>query len=144
MLVELQVPNIIPCWASSERKYQNGHVLIKVEGERVGAHRHAWEQHNGRKLKSGEIVRHLCDNPPCVNPYHLLVGTHQDNMDDMVRRGRSKKGETSPVSKLTNEQVLDIRRRHALGARQTSLAYLFKVHTETIHSIVHRKTWKHI
>lgn len=58
------------------------------KGKVVYLHRLAWEETNGRTLCEGEQVRHSCDNPPCFNPEHLLVGTHADNMRDAIERGR--------------------------------------------------------
>lgn len=74
------------------------------------AHRLAFELHKG-PVPDGLVVMHSCDNPRCVNPAHLVAGTHQDNMDDMAAKGRGVtfKGVTNGRSKLTERQVREIR-----------------------------------
>jgi len=72
-------------------------------------------------------VCHHCDNPPCVNPSHLYVGTKQQNHDDMVRRGHQARGQKLPQTKLTDEQVREIRTLHASGVSQKDLVARFGV-----------------
>lgn len=71
---------------------KDGYGQLRPQDERghVGAHQLSLELKLGRRLVEGEVSRHICDNPPCVNKNHLEVGSHQDNSDDMVRRGRSR------------------------------------------------------
>jgi len=74
----------------------------------------AWENANGRHVEPGEVVRHSCNNPPCVEPTHLLIGTHKDNHNDSVKAGTAKlppryQGESHPGAKLTDAQVADLR-----------------------------------
>lgn len=80
------------CWEWTKARHPQGHGQL-ASGIRprhiVYAHRVAWELANGRALKRGEVVRHRCDNPPCCNPAHLLVGTQADNVADMIERGRA-------------------------------------------------------
>jgi len=97
-------------------------------------------------------VLHRCDNPACYSPRHMFLGTHEDNMADMTKKGRQAKtgkahGETHPWSKLTQEQVDEIRRvydrtKYHTGA--TDLARRFGVHPSTIRSIAAGRTWKEI
>lgn len=68
-----------------------GYGEMTVGGRKVYAHRYSWAQHNGRWPGRDEEVRHRCDNPPCVNPEHLEIGSHADNMRDMSIRGRAKR-----------------------------------------------------
>lgn len=68
---------------------QYGHGQFRYEGKLLGAHVFSYMLHNNVE-KPKLFVRHTCDNPPCVNPSHLLLGTHGDNMQDMVDRGRHK------------------------------------------------------
>lgn len=89
------------CWIWTSRRDRKGYGRIgKSQGSRdstrmVFAHRWSYEIHKG-EIPDGLFVLHSCDNPPCVNPDHLRVGTHQDNMRDMMDRGRSWRGGPKP------------------------------------------------
>ncbi len=87
----------------------------------------------------GVVIRHTCDNRKCINPNHLLPGTNQDNMDDMVSRGGSKRGSDNPKAKLTWEQVRAI--RESRGSKH-DLAEIFGVTPWTIWDIRSGRTWK--
>lgn len=95
-------------------------------------------------IPDGLFVLHSCDNPRCVRPDHLKLGTHDDNMADLVRRKRSCFGERRPQSKLTDQKVLDIRRMAESGVMQKEIAEQFGVVDSVISVIVNRKAWKHI
>jgi hypothetical protein len=81
-----------------------------------------------------------------VNPDHLFLGSHLDNMKDMVQKGRagSGRGELNPYAKLTERDVVEIRRRVSAGETQKSVAHEYEVDIATINKIVHRKTWPHV
>ena len=79
------------CWPFTRTKIYSGYGLYRVNGTRKMAHRYAWELVNG-PIPAGMCVLHSCDNPPCCNPDHLFLGTHAENMADMVRKGRSTRG----------------------------------------------------
>lgn len=76
------------CWEWNGARHRHGHGVVRINSKNHQAHRVAWEQVNG-PVPAGKIVRHSCDNPPCVNPDHLLVGTQRDNIHDMIQRGRA-------------------------------------------------------
>lgn len=81
------------CWIWRGARNEFGYGTISLRRRAKGAesqrvHRLMWEMHNG-PIPDGLVVRHRCDNPPCVNPDHLEVGTHEQNMQDMAERGRS-------------------------------------------------------
>lgn len=115
----------------------------------LGAHRVSYEIHNGSILVSKDphdnCVRHTCDNRSCVNPNHLILGTHQDNVDDMVKKGRQSQGEQHGGAKLTEEQVVEIRRGYVRGSQthgQSALACQYGVNRSTISVIVNEKNWR--
>ncbi len=111
---------------------------------KIFAHRLSYIIHKG-EIPDGLYVRHTCDNPPCVNPHHLVLGTHLDNIRDMIERGRGVRGESVGSAMLTEEQVHAIRVRHAAGGiTLAQLAAIYGVGAITIHCIVQRKTWRHI
>ena len=119
------------------------------------AHRAAYEYHHGIVLQKGEIIRHKCDNPLCVNPGHLLRGDHKSNIADMMERGRGwwqrygasirDRGEDQHLAKLTEKNVKEIRKMWATGhMTYEDLGLLFKVSLQNINYVVKRKTWKHV
>lgn len=113
------------------------------------AHRVSWEMANGRDIPVGFDVCHTCDNPPCVRPDHLFIGTKSDNAQDSVLKGRHTKtglpGERHPSARLTDGDVVLIRELWATGKyRQRELAERFKVSRALIGYIVRRVNWKHL
>lgn len=107
------------------------------------AHRVTYEIHVG-PIPDGHLIRHSCDNPPCVNPRHLAPGLDLDNTQDKVERGRHPVGEKCSYAKLTAEAVLDIRKRVSDGVPRRDLAALHGVSTATIGDIANRKSWAHL
>lgn len=92
------------CWLWTASKNIDGYGHFKVNGVSSFAHRFAYHTFN-KPLKFGDVVRHTCDTPWCVNPKHLLVGTHADNVADRVNRNRGAKGIENGTSKLTKEII---------------------------------------
>lgn len=88
-------------------------------------------------IPKGLFVLHSCDIRHCVNPEHLRVGTHEENMRDALVRGHLR-------VKLTPEQVIEIRRAHANGDRATEIASRFKISPGFVRDVVARRSWKHI
>lgn len=99
-------------------------------------HRTAYELFVG-PIPDGLYVLHRCDNPPCTNPSHLMLGTHADNMADAARKGRLG-------TKLNVEQVRKIRALGAAGAGHLQLAVRFDVTKDTIRRILRRETWSRV
>lgn len=90
-------------------------------------------------------VLHKCDNPRCVNPEHLFLGTQGDNMIDKKNKGRSPKGEWHCAAKLTAQDVIAIRERYAEGnISQAKLAAEYNVSRGGIADIVKRRNWRHV
>lgn len=90
------------------------------------------------------VVRHTCDNPPCVNPEHLVLGTRLDNAKDMTDRQRQARGELHPKTTLTEQVVVEIRRRALGGESFAAIARDKGLHTNTVIGIARGRTWKHV
>lgn len=134
------------CWEWQGGKNIWGYGVIKFGDKQVGAHRVAWILTNGG-IPDGLLVCHHCDNPGCVNPAHMFLGTNKDNTADKFRKGRGADvaGERNPCAKLTAEQVRDARRRHAAGGITfKSLADELGVKRQTIEDAVNGRNWKHL
>lgn len=135
------------CWEWAGGRFQRGMRYGRVSwgGVSVGAHRLAYETWVG-PIPEGFLVRHKCDNPPCINPEHLEVGTPADNARDMIERGRKvvTRGEARHNAKLTEDQVIQIRELYSEGVGQMDLATRFGVTNKNISAIVLGKTWRHI
>lgn len=134
------------CWEWQGPIHKTGYGVVSFGGKHLKAHRVSWELKNG-PIPKGKSVLHSCDNRKCVNHKHLSVGTLSDNNHDRDVRGRhwTHVGEKCGASRLTEEQVLQIRKLyqpHVMGAHR--LAKKFGVSKPTILRVVHRKNWKHI
>lgn len=123
-----------------------GYSWVGAIGRKVLMHRWAYCQANGLSLDAiaGLVVRHTCDNPPCVNPAHLLIGTQADNIQDMHHRGRERKatGVNNAATKLTPDRVASIRRRYVKGSRHCNLVTLaaeYGVYASTIAAVIHQE-----
>ena len=136
------------CWPWLGPKDRDGYGRLTYQGRRMhSAHRLSWKLANG-PIPKGMCVCHRCDNPPCCNPAHLWLGTNQDNMDDKVSKGRhsyrSHVGVENPNSKLTEDEVLDIRAARAFGAAQKDIAKAYNLEVSVISRITTRASWKHL
>jgi hypothetical protein len=113
-------------------------------GKKTTAHRVAWAIHTGELPPSDLQVCHRCDNPPCVNPDHLFLGTRAENMADMVAKGRSARGERAWMSPLTEADVLEIVRLSDTDLSQREIGERFGITQSSVAQIVHGKSWGHV
>lgn len=138
-------PDAYDCWPWLGTRNTEGYGQIGVYRRNIAlAHRVSWELTYGL-IPDGLCVCHHCDYPPCVNPNHLFLGTRNDNVQDMVRKGRHKhpplisnqRGESHYRAKLTEADVVYIRRKYAVGGvMQKQLAKEFRVTCAHISRIV--------
>jgi len=144
-----QIP-IAGCWLWTGRQDGNGYGSAVVGNKTFGAHKLSHILFKGQ-VPAGLVVCHTCDVPLCVNPAHLFLGTHSDNMLDAFRKGRLKpptergtpnpvRGEAHHKSKLTIEQVREIR---ASTKSNSELAREYGVDRTSIRAIKTGKSWKH-
>lgn len=134
------------CWLWTGARLPKGYGIFKINRRNVYAHRYSYGLHNG-PIPDGLMVMHSCDNPPCVNPAHLTIGTAQDNLSDMAAKGRGvtaatrARGERHASAKLTETDVLAIR---SDPRSQDAIASEYGVGQSAISRILLRKTWTHI
>ena len=138
------------CWNWTAAKKPKGYGNVRVNKKYLISHRVAFELCNG-KIPDGYIVCHICDNPSCCNPGHLMLGTAKSNAADMLIKNRQKskeyaaKGSVNGMSKLIEKDVLEIRERYEKeDVNQYQLAEDYGVSQPAIGSILRRKTWRHI
>ena len=137
------------CWEWTACKFKSGHGGFRVNGKTVRAHRVAWELTNGPVPDGdgfhGTCVCHSCDNPSCVNPAHLFLGTQGDNMNDKTDKGRARggapSGEANPAAKLTEADIKFIRYWLDAGYAQKQIASAFFVTQANISYIKSGETW---
>lgn len=132
-------------WTGSKRNgYGRMIVGSRTDGTRksVSAHRLSYELTYG-EIPEGMEVCHRCDNRCCVNPDHLFLGTHQDNMDDREHKGRNKppKGENNGRAKLSEADVLAIKKKRKSGVPFYKIAEEYGVHKKTVMDAVSGKNW---
>lgn len=131
------------CWPWKAGADPRGYGWMRVGPRMEHSNRVSWRIHFG---EPGELcVLHRCDNPRCVNPAHLFLGTKGDNNRDRHEKGRSRGGSRpgteNPAAKLTPEKVREIRERRANGERWCDLARAFGVARETIRDVVRGRLW---
>jgi len=136
------------CWLWIAGHFSRGYGAFQIHGKAHCAHRISWIIANG-PIPDGMVIMHSCDNPPCVNPDHLVLGTQLDNIKDRDNknrwRGSGRRGQDMPTAKLSDAEVIEIRVRYAAGfVMQKNLAAEYGISKTQMHSIVHRKQWTHI
>jgi hypothetical protein len=133
------------CWLWTGEINEGGYGLLYIKEKARPAHRVSWELNRGsipEKLK----VCHKCDNPPCVRPDHLFLGTQRDNVYDMIKKGRmglrgQNKGVINGACKLSPELVLEIR---ADNRKRCEIARHYKISDVQVFRIKNRINWKHV
>lgn len=142
-VVDLQ-KGIGPCWEVNGAHTGAGYVQVSVTPKlRLSAHRAAHIAWIGQ-IPPGAVIRHHCDNPPCINPRHLVAGSQKQNVQDALLRGRRLKGQAHYNAKLKDADVLDIVDRWKSGESMTSLGRTYGVSKTQIAHIVKGRQWRHL
>jgi len=148
-------------WQGSKRHKGYGAFCYVRDGQVVQgrAHRYSYELHIG-PIPQGMFVLHICDNPACVRPDHLFLGTNQDNIADMMRKGRHavghyhpkangglgmyRRGEAHHASKMTNTLVRQLRNDRAKGMSYSKLAQKYALSQGNVYRIANHITWRQV
>ena len=133
------------CHLWTKSKDKDGYGVFSVNQVNIRAHRFSYLQNKGMIPKDW-LVMHKCDTPSCVNPDHLRVGTHKDNLVDMVSKNRSNKlkGEDHSQAKLTNYDVIQIKKMLKQKIPHQDIAKNFNTTFQQVSSIKLGKSWSHI
>ncbi len=136
------------CWHWTGQILSNGYGRISLGSKKDGAdgaHRVSWKLFNKKDIPDGMFVMHKCDNPSCVNPHHLSIGTPKENTQDMIAKGRkrvvSPKGEGNGKSLLNEEKVRIIK---ASTLSHAALARELGVSPNCVRGVRTGRTWTHI
>lgn len=154
---KVKISGLDDCWewqglliGNTERKQKYGsYGIIKSNGKQKIASRVAWELTHGDMIPDGYYVLHKCDNPPCCNPNHLFIGTHRDNMIDMMAKNRGRQNINPPtgtrqhMAKLNDEIVKYVRSVYKRGNAEF-LAQQFGVTYPVMLKAINGTTWAHV
>lgn len=159
----IKVKKTKDCWLWTAYKDKNGYGRFWFDKKLMLSHRFSWEIKNG-KIKEGMFACHSCDNPTCVNPDHLFIGTCLDNMRDAKAKGKYvgrgqyfmrdyslkrkmenlPRGENHPNSKMTEKKVIEARKLREMGFPIGKLARKFGLTYTPMYMILKRKHWRNV
>lgn len=134
------------CWEETNHsKDRDGYSYITRRGKIIGIHRYMYKKYIG-PIPDKMFVCHHCDNPSCINPSHLFLGTTQDNTRDRNNKNRQAKGIKIGRSKLTPEKVIDLRNKYIPGrhGNMRELCKEFNISSSMFYVIIHNKCWKYL
>jgi hypothetical protein len=127
---------------TSHASGEDGYPRIQFNNEYMGLHRYIYILHKGQ-IPEGKLIRHTCDNRKCINPEHLLIGTHSDNINDAKERNRlnPQRGIDNGNVKLTTEKAFAI---FYSQESLNTLANKYKISRTQVSDIKNKKRWKHL
>lgn len=132
------MPHLGKCWVFAGSPDTAGYGRMRVHGVQKGAHRVSWLLHHGEPAPGLQVLHH-CDNPPCVNPSHLFLGTARDNANDRDRKNRNLQL-SRPRARLSDSSVAELRRRFAAGESMRALGLAFEIKKASVWNLVTRRT----
>lgn len=131
------------CWIWMKFLHRGyGRFALKRAVKIIPAHRYSYQLHRGVELTAEDVVCHKCDNPTCVNPEHLFVGTQEENVHDAMMKGRHCAGERHGMAKLTLTDVETIRAAYAHGMPCSRLAVDYGISVRHTYKIIRNELWK--
>lgn len=129
------------CWLWIGAKDRNGYGVVRIGGKNYSAHRLSWEWANNQKIPDGMVLIHLCDEPSCVKPSHLTIGTQINNIEDRVKKNRSARGQQNGKARLTEKDVKLIKKLRGRGMTESSIAELLEVSRSAVANVLHHRSW---
>lgn len=131
------------CWELQSSILDNGYGYMSFCGKAKLAHRASYEAFIG-PIPDELFVLHECDNRKCINPKHLFLGTHDDNMQDMDSKGRRKSGERHYMAVLTDDLVRELRKNYKPGDSWMALEKQYGINRGVLRPAILGTTWKHV
>lgn len=131
------------CWEWTGGRHRSGYGYVCFDRRVLYAHRVSYTVHHG-PIPAEHFVCHRCDNPPCVNPAHLFIGTPADNFADMKSKGRHARGATNGHARLSEESVRKIRLQVQAGVPQPTIASELGVSQSTVSLVASGRRWGHV
>lgn len=132
------------CYEWIGKKNNDGYGTLTIDKKTSSVHRYMAALSLGFDIKSELCVLHKCDNPCCINPEHLFIGTQEENIQDMVRKKRIRVGSSKPLSKLNEDSVKKIKELLLAGMFQYEIAKMFNIDRTIISRINTGEAWKHV
>ena len=130
------------CWNWTSGKDAGGYGGLTVNRKSWKAHRYSWFLVNG-PIPKGMCICHHCDNPSCINPQHLWIGTNEENIQDRNIKGRQAKGHKNRNARLNEFQIREIRLQQGKKINK-ELAKQYNISVSTINDIWAKRRWRHI
>jgi len=131
------------CWIWQGKKGQDGYGQIMIEGIRIRAHRYSYEIFK-KKIDDGMLILHACHTKLCVNPDHLREGTVLENAEDTIASGNHLFGQTHPMAKLRNDDVLSIKNYYENGWSFHKISKKYNISSVQVRNIILGRNWKHL